>query len=99
MRSRIFSQRGESVTRKLGEESVIVPVRGDIADLASVFVLNESASVLWSKLAQSATEESLVQALLDEYELSPEQARTDVTTFIATLSDVGLVQAVANESP
>ncbi len=97
--NRFFRQRGESVTRKLGEESVIVPVRGDIADLASVFVLNETASVLWSKLSASVNEESLVQALLDQYELTAEQASADVSAFLATLSNVGLVQAVSGDEP
>ncbi len=97
--NRFFRQRGESVTRKLGEESVIVPVRGDIADLASVFVLNETASVLWSKLSASVNEESLVQALLDQYELTAEQASADVSAFLVTLSNVGLVQAVSGDEP
>ena len=35
------------VARMIGGETLIVPVRGNVGDLASIYSLNEIASVVW----------------------------------------------------
>lgn len=54
--------------------------------------LNATGSVLWKRLAEgSADEDQLVAALQEEFEVSDEQARTDVTAFLASLRQGGLL--------
>lgn len=58
-------------------------------DQPSVFVvLNSTAKFLWSRLAEGADPESLVAAMLDEYDgLDEETARADVDAFMQHLRD------------
>ena len=50
------------------------------------------SALLWKKLEDGATEEELVGALLGEYDVTEEEARKDVITFVDNLSKAGLVK-------
>jgi hypothetical protein len=49
------------------------------------FAVNESGATLWSRLAEGATEQGLVDELRREYGLSGEAAEADVATFLYEL--------------
>lgn len=55
--------------------------------------LNSTGAFLWEEAAKGEfTVESLVEALLAEYEVSPQQAETDVTAFVEKLKEAELLQ-------
>lgn len=55
--------------------------------------LNSTGAFLWEAAAKGEfTVESLVEALLAEYEVSPQQAETDVTAFVEKLKEAELLQ-------
>ena len=54
-------------------------------------VLNETAAYLWLELENSPTEDALVCALEGEYEVDLEVARRDVSTWLESMIDQGLV--------
>lgn len=55
--------------------------------------LNETGAFLWEIAAKDDfTIESLTEALLAEYEVSPEQAATDVAAFVDKLKEAELLQ-------
>lgn len=56
-----------------------------------LYALTPTGALLWERLAQWATVEQLADALATEYEVSVEEARTDVRDFIDQL---GLLKAV-----
>ena len=56
-----------------------------------LYALTPTGALLWERLAQWATVEQLAEALVDEYEVSAEEARADVREFIDQL---GLLNAV-----
>ena len=48
--------------------------------------------MLWKLLEQGATEDELVSVLLDEYEVSADQAAADVHSFIEKAGAQGLLE-------
>ena len=70
------------VLREVAGSYMVVPVGKRTTEIPGIIALTETGAVLWDKLEQGATEDELVSALLDEYEVSPEQASADVHTFI-----------------
>lgn len=80
------------VRRDVAGETFLVPVRGRLADLHELFVLNEVGSWVWDKLAESRSIDQLTAELAHEFEVSDEQARTDIDDFLHQLRDVGLVE-------
>jgi hypothetical protein len=90
----VYRPAPDLVVRKVGEESVIVPVRSRVADLDSVVTLNPVASRIWELLDGQRTSDAIVAALCDEFEVTPEAARTDVDDFIRSLAEAELIEPV-----
>lgn len=69
-----------------GDEVVVLDLQGSV-----YLKLNGSGRVLWERLAESCDQTDLTAALLDEYDVSPEQASTDVTAFLDQLRERDLL--------
>ncbi len=78
------------VMRRIGGETILVPVRGRVGDLEAIYTLDEVGSTLWTLLAERPTLPEMVNALCAEYDVSPETARVDVDEFLKTLVSGGL---------
>ncbi len=82
----IFSQSPSVVTRKTGNEYVLVPVANNIADMNSVYTLNETGAFLWEQLDGKKSVKDLIDALISEYDVDYETATADVFSFIEEMS-------------
>ncbi|MGE5421580.1 MAG: PqqD family protein [Chloroflexota bacterium] len=81
----ILSHSPSIVTRKTGSEYVLVPLSDNIADMNSVYTLNETGAFLWEQIDGRRTVGEIVAALTAEYETSDEEAEADVMEFIGKL--------------
>jgi hypothetical protein len=80
------------VQRTIGQETFLVPIRGQLADLRQLFVLNEVGSWLWERLGAGANLADLVAGVVAEFEVGEEQARPDALAFAQQLLDAGLAK-------
>lgn len=80
------------VSREIAGETVLVPIHRSAADLESLFVLNEVASFVWERLDGQHTLRDIELAIVEGYDVAPEEARTDVQGFVAQLLENGLIQ-------
>lgn len=96
-----FQQASQVVTRHVAGELVLVctepPAEGSARQVGDFFVLNGSAEVLWEALTSAASRADLAQRLLEHYELSREQALSDVDDFLATLKTFGMLDTVERD--
>jgi hypothetical protein len=74
------------VTRKTGNEYVLVPVTNNIADMNSVYTLNESGAFLWELIDGETNIEDMSEALIREYDIDEKTATDDVFEFINEMS-------------
>jgi hypothetical protein len=87
----IFTRSRSVVSRVVGGETLIVPVRGKVGDLASIYSFNGTGSLIWQLLDTPRTLADLIDAVEREYDVDPNQARKDVTTFLKDMLSVGLL--------
>lgn len=73
------------VTRKTGNEYVLVPVTNNIADMNSVYTLNETGAFIWEQIDGKKSVEEIINILIDKYEIDGETATRDVMAFINNL--------------
>lgn len=74
--------------QKVGSSFVAVPVGETSKNFHGMVRLNETGAFLWNKLVEAdQTEDSLVAALLEEYEVEETVARKDVQTLIRSLQE------------
>ena len=74
------------VTRKTGNEYVLVPVTNNIADMNSVYTLNDTGAFIWDLIDGKRTVEELITAMTNEYDIDEETASRDVFDFIDNMS-------------
>ncbi len=75
--------------RTVAGRTVVVPT-GDMLDVNTMIVLNETGKLLWERLTEGATPAELVAALLAEYSVPEETACSDVQVFVDRLQKNGL---------
>ena len=90
-----FVRSDNVVSRVIAGETLIVPVRRGVADLASLFSFNQVGSTIWEALEKPRTVEELVTVLADTYEVTPEKAHEDLEVFLNEAQAAGVVQMVA----
>ena len=82
------------VLRDVCGEQVIMGEGIGALDFGRMLCLNETAAFLW-KQAEALGEwtvDSLTEALLNKYEVSPEQAKADIATIVGEWQKVNVVE-------
>jgi hypothetical protein len=82
----ILSHSPSVVTRKTGNEYVLVPITNNIADMNSVYTLNETGAFIWEQIDGEKSVEEIIIALTTEYDIDNKNAQTDVYSFIENMS-------------
>ncbi len=57
--------------------------------------LNEVGGRIWSELQNGSTTDALIPMLLEQYEITVEQAEIDIEAFLEQLKVCGLIEQVA----
>jgi hypothetical protein len=78
----ILSHSQSVVTRKTGNEYVLVPVANNIADMNSVYTLNETGAFIWEHINGKNSIEEIINEVTKEYEIDYETATGDVFSFV-----------------
>jgi hypothetical protein len=80
------------VSRTIARETLIIPVRGRVGDLASIYSFNETGSLIWKLLESPRALIEIVDEIAREFDVRREQAESDAIGFVNELFSVGLVE-------
>jgi len=83
------------VSRLIADETLVVPIRGGVGDLDSIYSFNSVGSDLWRLLEKQVTLEEMCEWITEHYEVTEEQAFGDIKEFLGDLVGTGLVSSVA----
>jgi hypothetical protein len=81
----VYSHSPSIVTRKTGTEYVLVPIANNIADMNSVYTLNDTGAFIWDLIDGKKSVKDLIRAVVAEYETDYDTAAADVNSFIADM--------------
>ena len=77
--------------RKVGTETILVPMGNALKDHNGLFMLSETACFLWEQLSDSSSVQELADKLYNEYDVTREQALTDTKEFIDILVKLDII--------
>ena len=80
------------VLRQIADTWVVLPLGDATLDFNGMITLNETGSQLWSLLEKGCEKQDLVNALLDEYDVTREQAEADVEEFLNKLRNIDCLE-------
>jgi hypothetical protein len=93
--SQSFIRSQSVVARVVAGETLIVPIRARVGDLASIYSFNGTGTLIWKLLESPKTVTELATAVAQEYEVELSHAERDVTEFVSEMKAVGLVEVPA----
>ncbi|MBQ9742048.1 MAG: PqqD family protein [Ruminococcus sp.] len=79
------------IVREIAGETIAIPTGESARNLSGLVALNESGRLLFELLQSEQTEDSLTEALLNEFDTDPETARKDVREFLEILRSGGIL--------
>ena len=82
----------EFVTRRIADETIIVPVAGGVGDLDAIFTLNDVGSHIWRLIEQPTTVDAIVGDVVRNFDVARERAEQDALEFLDRLADAGLIR-------
>jgi hypothetical protein len=88
----LFVRSKAVVSRCVGGETLIVPVRGKVGDLASIYSFNHTGSLIWQTLESPKTLAEIARAVEEEYAVDHDRVLQDVTQLLNEMLSVGLVE-------
>ncbi len=83
------------VSRVIAGETLIVPVRKGVGDLASIYSLNEVGSEIWQAIVRPISKEEIIQAIEQKFAGARPQIELDVEGFLEEMQGVGLITVSA----
>jgi Coenzyme PQQ synthesis protein D (PqqD) len=94
-----FYVRSQSVvSRVIAGETLIIPVRKGVGDLASIYSLNPVASSIWQAIQNPRDKEEIISAIEQEFAAGRAQIERDVDEFLNEMHAAGLVEPIENRA-
>lgn len=86
----------EQVTaRKVAGETLLVPIKGRLADLHRVFTLNAVAEWVWEQLDGRRTAAELCDGLVARFDVPHPTAEADLASLLEKLEKAGLIEPIS----
>lgn len=79
------------VVREIAGETIAIPAGPAARELSGLLALNGSGTFLFGLLQTEQTQHSLVQAMLERYEIDQATAQADVAEFLEILRSNGIL--------
>ena len=95
LRDQLLVRSRSVVARVVAGETLIVPIRSKVGDLASIYSFNATGSLIWKLLESPRTRVQLAEEVARVYEVEAAVAEHDVTNFVNEMKSVGLVELAA----
>lgn len=91
----VYARTSAVVTRTIAGETLLIPVRGAVGDLASIYSFNATGTTVWESLVEPQGFDKIVEAVIREYNVTEVQATSDVQQFLNEMRAAGLVTSKA----
>ncbi len=92
----LYRKKTGYVARTIAGETILVPVRASVGEVDAIFNLNEVGAFIWERLDGQTSEGQIVEAMLEEFDVTPDQAGQDTATFLSRLETAGIIERNGN---
>ena len=83
-----YQKNPDMVSRLIGDEFILVPIRRNVADLESVLTLGGTGVRIWELIDGRLTVGELLDRVVEEFAVGPEQAEADLAEYLQSLEEI-----------
>lgn len=87
----VYHKTGDIVSRKIADETLLVPIRGNLADMQRIFSINAVAEYIWQALDGIRPLQDIRDGVMAEFDADPAQCDADIRAFIDQLLENRLI--------
>jgi hypothetical protein len=87
-----FLKKSSYVSRKIADELIMVPIRQRAGEIDSIYAMNEVAGRVWELLDGRKSVREICDVIVEEYEVSQDEAEQDVTGFLLQLEEISAIE-------
>lgn len=80
------------VVRSVADKMVAIPVGDATEDFNCMITLNETGAFIFELLKEETSKEKLLEAFLNEYDATAEQAESAIDSVLKKLKETGIVE-------
>ena len=73
------------IAREVGNELIIVPLSGNVAQMNVLFTMNETAKFIWENISEKTRVEDIENAMTDTFDIDKETAKKDILVFLTQM--------------
>lgn len=97
--ARIYQQSPDVVARKIVDEMILVPIRRKVADVESIYTLNEVGARTWELIDGQRRVEEIRDVIVAEFEVSQQAAEADLLALLQQFSEIGAIHEFQRPMP
>lgn len=90
----VYKKSDSIVSRKIADEFLLVPIKQNVGDLESIYTLNEVATRVWELIDGKKKIREIKDKIVEEFEVTPQEAEKDLTNLFKQLLAVGAIMKV-----
>ncbi len=87
-----FRKKEAIVAREIAQETILVPIRGKLADMQKIFMLNPVAKFIWQHLDGKRNMADIRDRIVLDFDASKREVEKDIKEFVEQLIRAGLVE-------
>ncbi|NIM59463.1 MAG: PqqD family peptide modification chaperone [Candidatus Aminicenantes bacterium] len=91
---KVYKKSDSIVSRKIADEFILVPIKQNVGDLESIYTLNEVATRVWGLIDGKKKVREIKDKIVEEFEVTPQEAEKDLTNLFKQLMAVGAIMNV-----
>ena len=85
---RVYKKNDAMVSRKIGDEFILVPIRQNVGDLESIYTLNETAACIWECIDGKTRVKEIREKIVGEFDVTSEEAEKDLLEHLQQLEAI-----------
>ena len=93
--NKIVQKDASIVSRRIADEMTLVPIRRKLGEVDCLYTLNEVGGRIWELIDGERSLTALRDAIVEEFEVSEEEAQEDLVVLIEQLKEIGAIQEVS----
>jgi len=94
--AKVYIRNDDIVSRNIIGETILVPIRGNLADMQQIYTLNNLGAFIWEQLNGKKVLADTRNAVLDNFESEHNQVETDILEFIEQIHAEGLIKEITD---
>jgi hypothetical protein len=89
---RVYKKNDAMVSRKIGDEFILVPIRQNVGDLESIYTLNETAARIWESIDGKTRVKEIREKIVGEFDVTSEEAEKDLLEHLQQLEAIKAIR-------